>query len=37
MRKRDEAVFWACLGVLALLAFAGGVLTTLGVIYMFWG
>ena len=37
MRKRDEAVFWACLGFLVLLAFCGGVITTLGIIYMIAG
>lgn len=37
MRKRDEVCFWACLIVLGVLGFAGGVITTLGVLYMIVG
>lgn len=35
MKRYDEAVFWACITVLLLLGFAGGVITVLGIILIF--
>lgn len=37
MKKLDEIVFYACLLVTLLLGFAGGVITVLGTILMFFG
>ncbi len=32
----DRIVFWACITVLAIMSFAGGLITTAGIIYCIW-
>ena len=32
----DRIVFWACITVLAIMSFAGGVITALGIIILIW-
>lgn len=36
MRKFDEIVFWACILVIAILAFLGGMLTFYGILMFIW-
>ena len=35
--NKDEIVFWACITVLAILAFAGGGLTVLFILLILFG
>ena len=35
MRKLDEIVLWACIGVIAVLAFLGGLLTAVFTVWIF--
>lgn len=35
MRKLDEIMLWACIGVIAILAFLGGLLTAVLIVWIF--
>ena len=35
VRKLDEIVLWACIGVVAVLAFLGGLLTAVFTVWIF--
>lgn len=36
MRKLDEIVLWACIFVIAILSFLGGMITFYGILIFIW-